>query len=157
MWPLALAPCWAFLVQSRTWLRSPQSLRIPHSSSKTSRRNLRCRASHINRKHTLPRTLGTRRCRKNYASRPLRTFLSKVPHSPCTLALPGTPRSPIALRSPVRVRATTNLPPLLPRYFTTGFTSEVSPNVKDEPRPQRARLVPRFGSRSVASFRKNVR
>ena len=33
----------------------------------------------------------------------------------------------------------------------------VRPNVKDEPRPQRARLVPRFGSRFAASFRKDVR
>ena len=34
---------------------------------------------------------------------------------------------------------------------------ELLPNVKDEPRPQRARLVLRIGNQSVASFRTKVR
>ena len=156
MWTLALAPCWAFLVQSRTWLRSPQSLRIPHSSPNDSRRTLRRRATHQPQGHPSP-DFRHHALPESHASCPLRTFLSKVPHSPCTLALPRKPRSPTAFRSPVDARATTNRPPLLPRYFTAGFTSEVSPNVKDEPRPQRAWLVPGSETRSEASFQKYVR
>ena len=120
MWPLALAPCWAFLVQSRTWLRSPQSLRTPNSSPKDSRRNLRRRATHQPQGHFSP-DFRHHALSESHASCPLRTFLSKVPHSPCTLALPRKPRS-----QPRSDHQLTPEPPQTALLFCRGISPQAS-------------------------------
>ena len=50
---------------------------------------------------------------------------------------------------PVRPRYRPNPPAL---HFANTSALELGPNVKDEPRPQRARLVLQNGSRFNASF-----